>query len=62
MATKENEVYDQVKDYYGMRVKNQDDLQTKACISNEGGVPAYIREIFSMISDEVATRYFDVNF
>ena len=55
MATGD-QVHDQVKDYYGVRVKNQDDLQTQACLADEKAAPAHIREIFNMISDEVAIR------
>lgn len=55
MAT-EAEVTDMVKNYYGERVKCQDDLQTKACIADERSAPKYIKEILSEVHDEVMSR------
>ena len=52
----EEEVHDMMKDYYGVRVKCQDDMQTKVCISDGKCVPKHISEVFSMISPEVTNR------
>ena len=53
MAT---ETTDKVKDYYGKRVKCQDDLQTQACIADDTVLPKYIKEILSQVHDEVMSR------
>ena len=55
MAT-ETEIIDKVKDYYGKRVKCQDDLQTKACIADETSAPKYIKQILSQVHDDVMSR------
>ena len=55
MAT-EKEITDKVKDYYGERVKCQDDLQTKACLSDDTSAPNYIKQILSEIHDEIMSK------
>lgn len=56
MATGD-EVKDKVKNYYN-NLKDQNDLQTKACIADDKTVPRRIRQIFSMIHDEVTSKYY----
>ena len=54
MAT-DDALTDKVKNYYNT-LKSQNDLQTKACISDDKTVPKHIRKIFLMIHDEVNSR------
>ena len=61
MAT-EAEVHARMKEYYGTTLKTQDDMQSKSCISDGVNVPLYIREILSMIHDEVGSKYVDIKF
>lgn len=56
MAT-DDALTDKVKNYYNS-LKSQNDLQTKACISDDKTVPKHIRKIFLMIHDEVNSRYY----
>ena len=48
---------DQVKDYYGKTLQGSADLKTDACCTLETP-PAHLREILSLIHDDVLTRYY----
>jgi arsenite methyltransferase len=50
-------VLDQVKDYYGKTLQGSADLKTDACCTLEAP-PAHLREILSLIHDDVLTRYY----
>ena len=48
---------DKVKDYYGKTLQGSADLKTDACCTLEAP-PAYMREILSLVHDDVLTRYY----
>jgi len=50
-------VLDKVKDYYGKTLQGSADLKTDACCSLEAP-PAHMREILSLVHDDVLTRYY----
>lgn len=47
-----------VKDYYGKRLKTNKDLQTSACtVAQSGRVPKHVRDALALVHDEVASKY-----
>ena len=48
---------DKVKDYYGKTLQGSADLKTDACCTLEAP-PAHMREILSLVHDDVLTRYY----
>ncbi|MCL2142960.1 MAG: methyltransferase domain-containing protein [Methanomassiliicoccaceae archaeon] len=52
-----DEITEQVKDYYGKRLKSKKDLKTNACCSIERP-PAEIRDIMPLIADEIKDRFY----
>ena len=50
-------IYDNVKNYYGNKLKTNKDLQTNACTSC-GILPEHIREIITLIPDAVLEKYY----
>jgi SAM-dependent methyltransferase len=50
-------VLDKVKDYYGKTLQGSADLKTDACCTLEAP-PAHMREILSLVHDDVLTRYY----
>ncbi|XP_041840104.1 arsenite methyltransferase [Melanotaenia boesemani] len=51
-------VYADVKDYYGKRVKTTSDLQSKACVAPVQPIPAYVREALKKVHPEITARYY----
>ncbi|KAG7492870.1 hypothetical protein MATL_G00018610 [Megalops atlanticus] len=50
--------HDDVKDYYGKRVKKTSDLKTNACIAPAKPIPAFIRNALAEVHPEVTSRYY----
>ncbi|MEP1595339.1 MAG: methyltransferase domain-containing protein, partial [Halieaceae bacterium] len=48
---------DTVKDYYGKTLQGSADLKTDACCTLEAP-PVYMREILSLVHDDVLSRYY----
>ena len=49
-------IKESVKDYYGKRLKNTDDLQTNACTLNACAMPKHIREALKEVHPEIKKR------
>lgn len=60
MATNGSAVIDSVKEYYGKRLQNVNDLQTQACVAPGRRVNKNVREAVSQVHDEVTSRYFNL--
>ncbi len=54
---KQNQIKDQVKDYYGKTLQTTDDLQTNACCT-ASAYPDHIKNALKNISDEVLSKYY----
>jgi SAM-dependent methyltransferase len=53
----DNKIIDQVKDYYGKKLKSKDDLLSGACCALDRP-PAEIRAILPLIADEIHDRFY----
>ncbi|XP_013410490.1 arsenite methyltransferase [Lingula anatina] len=56
-STPDNTIIDDVKEYYGKRLKQSADLQTGACTTGSAP-PKYVRETLGLIHEEVVSRYY----
>ena len=52
-----SQIYDNVKNYYGNKLKTNKDLQTNACTSC-GKLPKHIEDIIPMIPKPILDKYY----
>ncbi|XP_078499799.1 arsenite methyltransferase isoform X2 [Lissotriton helveticus] len=52
------EIYNDVKDYYGKRLKKSEDLKTNACVTPSKSLPKYIRDALGDVHEDVVSRYY----
>ena len=50
-----NQIKDNVKEYYGKVLKNNDDLKTNACVQ-QGNVPKEVKSALQLCHEEVLSR------
>ncbi|XP_066278189.1 arsenite methyltransferase-like [Branchiostoma lanceolatum] len=53
-----DKIHDEVKEYYGKKVKSQKDLETKACLMMPSKIPSHVKQALSAVHPEVAARYY----
>lgn len=51
-------IKDDVKDYYGKKVKNVGDLKTQACVTGGMKVPKSVARAIGEVHDEIVIRYY----
>ncbi|KAJ8264293.1 hypothetical protein GJAV_G00147450 [Gymnothorax javanicus] len=51
-------IHDDVKDYYGKRLKTSSDLKSNACVTPAKPVPAFIRKALTEVHPDVTDRYY----
>ncbi|MCL2032846.1 MAG: methyltransferase domain-containing protein [Methanomassiliicoccaceae archaeon] len=52
-----DEIINQVKEYYGKKLQNRDDLKTSTCCCT-GSPPAEIKDVLPMIADEILNKFY----
>ncbi|KAJ8284927.1 hypothetical protein COCON_G00037770 [Conger conger] len=57
-ASHELTIHDDVKDYYGKRVKKTSDLKTNACVAPAKPIPAFIRKALADVHPDVTDKYY----
>ncbi|XP_035256449.1 arsenite methyltransferase [Anguilla anguilla] len=57
-ASHELKIRDDVKDYYGKRLKKTADLKSNACVAPARPIPAYIRTALADVHTDVTDRYY----
>ncbi|XP_055976828.1 LOW QUALITY PROTEIN: arsenite methyltransferase-like [Sorex fumeus] len=57
-ASRDAEILNSVKTYYGKVLKKSADLQTNACVTPARPVPKHIREALQNVHEEVTLRYY----
>ena len=53
--------YEDVKEYYGKRLKQSEDLATDVAVCKPASVPKFIREALSIVHEEVSKRFVFIN-
>lgn len=51
-----DKVKESVKDYYGIRLKTSDDLQTNACKLGDNRMAPAVKSALKLIHDEVSSK------
>ncbi|KAJ8365806.1 hypothetical protein SKAU_G00146370 [Synaphobranchus kaupii] len=51
-------IHDDVKDYYGKRVKKSSDLKSNACVAPAKPIPAFIRKALTDVHPDVTDKYY----
>lgn len=51
-------IHDDVKEYYGKRLKSSADLKSNACVPSAKPIPAYVRQALVGVHPDVTSRYY----
>ncbi|XP_067909175.1 arsenite methyltransferase [Heterodontus francisci] len=51
-------IHEDVKDYYGKRLKQTDDLVLNVCVTSLKALPKYVRDALKDVHEEVNSRYY----
>lgn len=52
-----NDIHEQIKEYYGVILQSSDDLKTNACCCSSVP-PKYVKDILPLIKEEIKKRFY----